>query len=106
MESLFYVDKLESSFGGKNVAKFDIRIYAQRMKDDDAKRLASHNGESSTSTSTVTGRDSTGSEVNHANTYSDSDDEKTKDVNEENMLAEAQKIATSDGGGTGARIEQ
>ncbi|KAI7754254.1 hypothetical protein M8C21_018013 [Ambrosia artemisiifolia] len=106
MESLFYIDKLESSFGGRNLAKFDVRTYAIRMKDDDAKRLASHNGESSTSS--VSGQASTGSESNHANTDSeDSDGDKTQfpEINEEEMLAEAHKIATSDGGGTGGRIE-
>lgn len=109
MESLFYVDKLESSFGGKNMAKFDFKEYAQRMKDDDANRLAScHKGESSTSSVLgLSGRSSLGSEFNHANTDSDSDGEKTKslEINEEEMLAESKKISDSDGGGIGGRIE-
>ncbi|KAL8225511.1 hypothetical protein R6Q57_018068 [Mikania cordata] len=104
MESLFYIDKLESAFGGKNEAKFDLKIYANRMKDDDAKRLAAHTGE--TSTSIALRRATKTSELNHTNTDSDSDGEKTlPDVNEEEMLAEAQKIATADAGGTGGRIE-
>ncbi|KAL8225542.1 hypothetical protein R6Q57_018099 [Mikania cordata] len=106
MESLFYIDKLESAFGGKNEAKFDLKIYANRMKDDDAKRLAAHTGETSTSTSIALRRATKTSELNHTNTDSDSDGEKTlPDVNEEEMLAEAQKIATADAGGTGGRIE-
>ncbi|XP_076932424.1 uncharacterized protein LOC143597944 [Bidens hawaiensis] len=109
MESLFYIDKLESSFGGKNMAKFDFKIYAQRMKDDDANRLAScHKGESSTSSVLgLSGRSSLGSEFNHANTDSDSDGEKTKslEINEEEMLVESKKFADSDGGGIGGQIE-
>ncbi|KAD6119493.1 hypothetical protein R6Q59_025495 [Mikania micrantha] len=108
MESLFYIDKLESAFGGKNEAKFDVNIYANRMKDDDAKRLAAHTEETSTSTNTNNAlrRATTNSELNHTNIDSDSDGEKTlPDVNEEEMLAEAQKIATADAGGTGGRIE-
>ncbi|KAI3806765.1 hypothetical protein L1987_22679 [Smallanthus sonchifolius] len=103
MENLFYIDRLESAFGGKNEAKFNIRIYAERMKEDDSKRFASHKGESSTtSTSTTLWQASTASEFNQTNTDSDSDGEKTK---EEEMLAEAHKIATADGGGSGVRIE-
>lgn len=105
MESLFYIDKLESAFGGKNEAKFDIKIYAERMKQDDAKRFAFRKGESSSSS--VSGRSSTVSEFNHTNTDSDSDGEKTKspDINEEQVLAEVQKIAAADAGGRGGRID-
>lgn len=105
MDSLFYIDKLESAFGGKNEAKFDIKIYAERMKEDDGKRLAFHRGESSCST--PTGRSSVGSEFNHTNGDSDSDGEtkKSPEINEEEILAEAQKIEAADGGGRGGRIE-
>nr|XP_043637206.1 phosphatidylinositol transfer protein 3-like [Erigeron canadensis]XP_043637207.1 phosphatidylinositol transfer protein 3-like [Erigeron canadensis] len=103
MESLFYIDKLESAFGGKNTAKFDIKIYAERMKADDAKRLAFQQESSSSAASCQA---STVSGSNHTNADSDSD-EKTKspDINEEEVLAEAQKIAASDGAGRGARID-
>ncbi|GJV22602.1 phosphatidylinositol transfer protein 3-like protein [Tanacetum coccineum] len=104
MESLFYIDKLESAFGGKNGAKFDFKIYADRMKDDDAKRLVFHNGESSSSS--PSGRTSTVSEFSPANNDSDSDGEKAKspEINEEEILAESQKIA-ADANGRGGRIE-
>ncbi|XP_071737732.1 uncharacterized protein [Rutidosis leptorrhynchoides] len=99
MESLFYIDKLESAFGGKNIAKFDVSFYAHRMKEDDAKRLAFRKVESGSSS--ASGRTSTVSEANLTNTDSDSDDEKTKspEINEEQVLAEAQKIAATDGKG-------
>ncbi|KVH98572.1 CRAL-TRIO domain-containing protein [Cynara cardunculus var. scolymus] len=106
MESLFYMDKLESAFGGKNEAKFDLKIYADRMKEDDAKRLALYKGASSSGT--TSGRASTVSlDFSIANTDSDSDGEKKTptEINEEAILAEAQKIAAADGGGRGARIE-
>lgn len=104
MESLFYIDKLESAFGGKNGAKFDFKIYAARMKEDDAKRLIFHNGESSSSS--PSGRTSTVSEFRPTNNDSDSDGEKAKspEINEEEILAESQKIA-ADANGRGGRIE-
>ncbi|KAK4274093.1 hypothetical protein QN277_017375 [Acacia crassicarpa] len=37
MEDLFDMDRLESSFGGNNNSKFDINIYAERMREDDRK---------------------------------------------------------------------
>lgn len=37
MESIFDMDKLESSFGGKSAAGFDYKTYAQRMKAEDKK---------------------------------------------------------------------
>lgn len=40
MEDLFYVDKLESAFGGNDTAPFDINKYAERMKEDDKKMHA------------------------------------------------------------------
>ncbi|CAI9266505.1 unnamed protein product [Lactuca saligna] len=105
MESMFYIDRLESAFGGKNEAKFDLKIYAARMKEDDAKRVALYNGECSSST--PRGRGSTFSEFTATNSDSDSDGGKPKspEINEEAILAEAQKIEAADGGGRGARIE-
>ncbi|KAD5507525.1 hypothetical protein E3N88_15228 [Mikania micrantha] len=38
MESLFCMDELESAFGGKVDESFDIKKYAERMTEDDAKR--------------------------------------------------------------------
>ncbi|PWA42999.1 CRAL-TRIO lipid binding domain-containing protein [Artemisia annua] len=104
MESLFYIDKLESAFGGKNRARFDVKIYADRMKEDDAKRFVFHNGESSSSS--PSGRTSTVSEFRPTNNDSDSDGEKTKspEINEEEILAESQKIA-ADANGRGGRIK-
>lgn len=105
MESMFYIDRLESAFGGRNEAKFDLKIYAARMKEDDAKRVALCNGECSSST--PRGRGSTFSEFTATNSDSDSDGGKPKspEINEEAILAEAQKIEAADGGGRGARIE-
>ncbi|KAL3841109.1 hypothetical protein ACJIZ3_025700 [Penstemon smallii] len=38
MESLFDLEKLESSFGGKFTEKFDFEAYAKRMKDEEKSR--------------------------------------------------------------------
>lgn len=37
MEELFDMDKLETSFGGKNTIGFDYETYRQTMKEDDQK---------------------------------------------------------------------
>ena len=37
MEDLFNMDELESAFGGKNPATFNINDYALRMREDDKK---------------------------------------------------------------------
>ncbi|KAL6966546.1 DNA-dependent RNA polymerase II [Sarracenia purpurea var. burkii] len=37
MEDLFDMDELESAFGGKSIAGFDINNYAEKMKEDDKK---------------------------------------------------------------------
>ncbi|KAE9458931.1 hypothetical protein C3L33_09169, partial [Rhododendron williamsianum] len=37
MDNLFDMDQLESTFGGKNKADFDINKYAERMREDDKK---------------------------------------------------------------------
>ena len=39
MENLFCMDELESAFGGKVEESFDIKKYAEKMKEDDAKRI-------------------------------------------------------------------
>lgn len=38
MEALFDINKLESSFGGRNTVGFDYEAYGQLMKADDKKR--------------------------------------------------------------------
>lgn len=38
MESVFDMDKLESTFGGRNVDNFDYEAYAKRMKDEEKQR--------------------------------------------------------------------
>ncbi|KAG0471179.1 hypothetical protein HPP92_015725 [Vanilla planifolia] len=39
MEELFNMDELDQAFGGKSDAEFDIKEYANRMREDDKKRL-------------------------------------------------------------------
>ncbi|KAF6147746.1 hypothetical protein GIB67_006719 [Kingdonia uniflora] len=39
MENLFDMDKLESSFGGRNLNGFDYSEFSERMKEDDVKML-------------------------------------------------------------------
>nr|XP_043606203.1 phosphatidylinositol transfer protein 3-like [Erigeron canadensis]XP_043606204.1 phosphatidylinositol transfer protein 3-like [Erigeron canadensis]XP_043606206.1 phosphatidylinositol transfer protein 3-like [Erigeron canadensis] len=46
MDNLFSMDELESAFGGKDEEIFDIKKYAERMKEDDAKRIALYQVES------------------------------------------------------------
>ncbi|KAI3825896.1 hypothetical protein L1987_07614 [Smallanthus sonchifolius] len=46
MENLFCMDELESAFGGKDEESFDIKKYAERMKEDDAKRIVLYGRES------------------------------------------------------------
>ena len=46
MDNLFCMDEVESAFGGKIDENFDIKKYAEKMKEDDAKRIALHGGES------------------------------------------------------------
>ncbi|XP_059631408.1 uncharacterized protein LOC132274201 isoform X2 [Cornus florida] len=41
MEDLFDMNQVESAFGGKDNAGFDIDKYAERMKEDDKRRIAS-----------------------------------------------------------------
>lgn len=45
MDNLFCMDELESAFGGKDEEYFDIKKYAEKMIEDDAKRIAFHSGE-------------------------------------------------------------
>ncbi|XP_024976783.1 phosphatidylinositol transfer protein 3-like [Cynara cardunculus var. scolymus] len=70
MDNLFCMDELESAFGGKDEENFDIMKYAEKMKEDDAKRIALHRGESGSETA---------SSMPIANP--DSDTEKLSDTN-------------------------
>lgn len=85
MEDLFSMDELESAFGGKNEESFDIKIYAEKMKEDDAKRIALYGGGS----------------CSDPNSNHNSDNEKTTDANsvrevdEELVLVETQKIVVN-----------
>ncbi|KAI3689281.1 hypothetical protein L2E82_47235 [Cichorium intybus] len=45
MDNLFCMDELESAFGGKDEEYFDIKKYAEKMIEDDAKRIALRSGE-------------------------------------------------------------
>ncbi|GKC21979.1 hypothetical protein Tco_1024129 [Tanacetum coccineum] len=72
------MDELESPFGGKVEESFDIKKYAEKMKEDDAKRIALSKGD-------------TFSETN--NTLKSNSD--TKEVDEEMKLVEYQKIIAS-----------
>nr|GFD02480.1 hypothetical protein [Tanacetum cinerariifolium] len=45
MENLFCMDELESAFGGKVEESFDIKKYAEIMKEDDAKRIILNKGD-------------------------------------------------------------
>lgn len=45
MDNLFCMDELESAFGGKDEEFFDIKKYAEKMIEDDAKRIAIHGGD-------------------------------------------------------------
>lgn len=49
MEDLFDFDHLESAFGGKDTAEFEINKYAERMKEDDKKIPSFWASENSTS---------------------------------------------------------
>ncbi|KAI3672410.1 hypothetical protein L6452_38498 [Arctium lappa] len=70
MDNLFCMDELESAFGGKDEENFDIKKYAEKMKEDDAKRIALCRGVSVSETA---------SSVPNANP--DSDTEKLTDTN-------------------------
>ncbi|KAK8541867.1 hypothetical protein V6N12_014488 [Hibiscus sabdariffa] len=50
IEEIFYLDKLDAAFGGRNMSGFDYQAYARQMKDDDV-RMSSflHSGCSSPS---------------------------------------------------------
>ncbi|GKA17444.1 hypothetical protein Tco_0697281 [Tanacetum coccineum] len=45
MENLLCIDELESAFGGKVEESFDIKKYAEKMKEDDAKRIILNKGD-------------------------------------------------------------
>lgn len=45
MEDLFYMDKLELVFGGRNSVGFDFKLYEEKMREDDRKMSDSLNSE-------------------------------------------------------------
>ncbi|GKD10581.1 hypothetical protein Tco_1190266 [Tanacetum coccineum] len=45
MENLLCMDELESAFCGKVEESFDIKKYAEKMKEDDAKRIILNKGD-------------------------------------------------------------
>ncbi|PWA95859.1 CRAL-TRIO lipid binding domain-containing protein [Artemisia annua] len=45
VENLFFMDELESAFGGKVEESFDIKKYAEKMKEDDVKRIILNKGD-------------------------------------------------------------
>lgn len=89
MDNLFCTDELESAFGGKNEENFDIKKYAEKMKEDDAKKIALYGSSSCTEPNPNT------------NTNPNLDSEKATVTNlvtgveEQEILTEARKI---DGG--------
>jgi len=68
MEDVFDINQIESSFGGNTDAGFDINKYAERMKEDDKKRMPSLISEN-----TPVAALETTTSVDTANSESDSD---------------------------------
>ncbi|XP_071693177.1 uncharacterized protein [Rutidosis leptorrhynchoides] len=84
MENLFCMDELESAFGGKGEEGFEIKKYAETMKEDDAKRIALYGGQNIPEPNP---------NPNHNPEAERATDTKyVNGVNEEEILAEARKI--------------
>lgn len=81
MENLFFMDQLESAFGGNGEEGFEIKKYADKMKDDDAKRIGLHGGQNIPGTEP---NPNPNSEIEKA-----TNPKSVTGVNEEEILAEA-----------------
>ncbi|KAK1406768.1 hypothetical protein QVD17_38376 [Tagetes erecta] len=87
MENLFCMDELESAFGGKNEESFDIKKYAEKMKEDDAKRIVLY-GKESCSDPCLNPKPN----IDHNSANENASDTKSvKEVDEEEMLMETPK---------------
>ncbi|XP_076885707.1 uncharacterized protein LOC143535269 [Bidens hawaiensis] len=74
MEGLFCMDELESAFGGKDEECFDIKKYAEKMKEDDAKRIDLYGRESCSNPNP----NSSNEKAIDTNSVTEADEEKTE----------------------------
>ncbi|MFS7941213.1 putative CRAL-TRIO lipid binding domain-containing protein [Helianthus anomalus] len=87
MENLFWIEELESAFGGKHEEHFDIKKYTEKMKEDDAKRTVLYGRESCSEPSSNT---NPAPNPNHDNEEA-TDINAVKEVDEEEISMETQK---------------